>query len=311
MGHDQMTFISGLLRRGKTNRGSRFSLGPNRRNDYPVIAKKMRRLQREMMQARVIGAMIASFLCIAPASADEIAFFYALDADFQALKSEAVASRQPVKIGDRSIQVLTLAKHKIYAVKMGSGAVETAASAQAVLARFRCDRAFSLGPVGGLADELEIGKWYRVASIVPYQKGSWTSAGFQSTTLPASPGADLLAKVALPKLFEGVKSITVASGEIFVASSDYRQQLRQRAQADAVDMNLFGLLTVCAAHHLPVINWRIVSDKADDTAGEDFRKFTQTYDGAGGRALAELIRNLQPNPNSPESYPELDKLLRN
>ena len=75
-------------------------------------------------------------------------------------------------------------------------------------------------------------------------------------------------------------------------------------------MNLFGLLTVCAGHHLSLINWRIVSDKADDKAGEDFRKFTETYDGAGGKALAELIRNLPPNPNSAESYPELNKLLK-
>ena len=119
------------------------------------------------MKPRILGAMIALFGCAARVCADELAFFYALDADFQALKSEAVATRQHIKIGDRSVQVLTLAKHKIYAVKMGSGAVETAASAQAVLARFRCDRAFSLGPVGGLADELEIGKWYRVASVVP------------------------------------------------------------------------------------------------------------------------------------------------
>ena len=263
------------------------------------------------MRGRAISAIIALFLGVAPACADEIAFFYALDADFQALKSEAAATRQPVKIGDRSVQVLSLAKHKIYAVKMGSGAVETTASAQAVLARFRCDRAFSLGPVGGLSDELEIGKWYRVVSVVPYQKGSWTGSGFQPNKDSANTGEeDALAKLALPKLFSGLKPITVASGEIFIASSDYRQQLREQTRAEAVDMNLFGLLAVCAGHHLPLINWRIVSDKADDKAGEDFRKFTETYDGAGGKALAELIRNLPPNPNPPKSYPELDKLLK-
>jgi len=262
------------------------------------------------MPGTVVIAVIILFLGVAPVCADEIAFFFALDADFQAFKSETIVTRQPLKIGDHSVQVLTLAKHRIYAVKMGSGAVETAASAQAVLARFRCDRAFSLGPVGGLADELEIGNWYRVVSVVPYQKGSWTSGGFQSTKASPSPTEDSLAKLALPKLFAGVKSIVVASGEIFIASTDYRQQLREQTQADAVDMNLFGLLAVCAEHHLPLINWRVVTDKADDKAGEDFRKFTQTYDGAGGKALVELIRNLPPNPNSPESYPELQKLLQ-
>ena len=69
-------------------------------------------------------------------------------------------ARQAVKIGERAIQVVSLGKHKVYAIKMGSGAVETAVSAQALLARFRCDRAYSLGPVGALSDELTIGKWY-------------------------------------------------------------------------------------------------------------------------------------------------------
>lgn len=244
--------------------------------------------------------------------ADDVAVFYALDADFQGLKGESSSSRQPIKVGERTVQVLGLGKHKLYAVKMGSGAVETAASTQALLARFRCDRAYSLGPVGALSDELKIGKWYRVASMMPYQKGSWTSAGFQLSKDLSKTTAieELEATSSWPQLFRDVKSITVASGEVFIASSSYREQLQHMTNADAVDMNLFGLITVCEDHHVPLINWRIVSDKADDSASEDFRKFTQAYDGAGGKALAELIRNLPPNPNSPESYPELEKLLK-
>ena len=175
------------------------------------------------------GGLLVLLLASSVTRADEVAFFYAIDADFRSLKDQGSVTSKPVKIGDRSVQVLTFGKHKIYAVKMGSGAVETAASAQALLARFRCDRAFSLGPVGGLADELEIGKWYRVASVVPYQKGSWTGSGFQPNKDSASTGEEeALAQLALPKLFSGVKPITVASGEIFIASSDYRQQLREQ-----------------------------------------------------------------------------------
>ena len=49
---------------------------------------------------------------------------------------------------------------------MGSGAEETAASAQALLDRFQCDWAFSLGPAGALAEAVETGRWYRVAKAV-------------------------------------------------------------------------------------------------------------------------------------------------
>jgi nucleoside phosphorylase len=265
-------------------------------------------------QFRVVPTKILTLMILLTAPlvyAEDIAFFYALDADLQALKAEASIARQPIKVGDHNIQVLNLARHKIYAVKMGSGAVETAISAQALLAKFRCDRAFSLGPIGALSDELQIGKWYRVSSVTAYQKGSWTTSGFQLNKASAMslPG-EKESQLALPAFFQNLKPVAVASGEIFIASNNYRQQLRETTGAGAVDMNLFGLVSVCSNHRVPLINWRIVSDKADDNAGEDFRKFTQTYDGAGGKALAELIRNLPPNPNSPQSYPELEKLLK-
>jgi nucleoside phosphorylase len=94
-----------------------------------------------------------------------------------------------------------------------------------------------------------------------------------------------------------------------VASDSYRTQLHETTGTDAVDMNLFGLLTVCADHQVPVHCWRIVSDRADDNASEDFKKFVATYDGAGGKAVAEIIASLPANPNSPESYPHLEKIL--
>jgi nucleoside phosphorylase len=250
------------------------------------------------------------FFCFFSAKADDVAFFYALEADFSALQKEGALARQPVKVGQRAIQVVSLGKHKVYAVKMGSGAVETATSAQALLARFRCDRAFSIGPVGGLADSATPGSWHWVKQATAYQRGSWTSAGFQLNKASVV-GFEEPAQPARPELFRGAGPITVASGEIFVNSSSYREQLRETSGAEAVDMNLFGLATVCADHRVTLTNWRVVSDKADDNAGEDFRKFTENYKGEGGKALAELIKNLPPNPNSPQSYPELEKLLNN
>ncbi len=242
--------------------------------------------------------------------ADTIAFFYALDKDFDALKAQAEPAGQSIKVGTRILAVLQIKTHKVYGVKMGSGAVETAASAQALLARVKCDAAFSIGPVGALSDKLKIDSWIRVGEVVNYQKGSWTKSGFQ---LSPSPMSSLLTnstdKFNLPELFQKLDAIKVASGEIFIASDDYRSQLRETTGADAVDMNLFGLIAVCADHRLPLTCWRVVSDKANDNASEDFRKFASSYNGAGGKAVAELIANLPANLNSPTSYPNLNKAL--
>ena len=253
----------------------------------------------------------AIFAATPTASATDIAFFYALDADFAALKAAAVPSiGSPIKVGSRSIAVFNLAGQRIYAVKMGSGAVETAASAQALLGRCHCDLAISLGPVGALSDDFKPGEWHLVNSVAAYQRGAWTRQGFR-------PGPDdsdlklppLLAAGKLPALFRNERQIRVASGELFVNSDRFRVQLRDSAKADAADMNLFGLLSVCRDHAVPLANWRVVSDLADDAAADAFRGFVEKYDGEGGRAFVEIVRALPPDPNSPDTYPELKKLL--
>jgi nucleoside phosphorylase len=247
---------------------------------------------------------------ISSAQADNIAFFYALDKDLESFKIQAQPLGQPLKVGTHVIPIFQLGAHRVYAVKMGSGAVETTASAQALLARIQCDEGFSVGPVGGLADKLKIGSWHRVSQVMCYQKGSWNQAGFQMAA-----NAILNLKVEgtnsflLPQLFRTNDTIKVASGEIFVTSDSYRSQLHDSTGADAVDMNLFGLVTVCDEYHLPLVCWRVVSDHANDHASGDFLKFTNQYDGAGGRAIAEIIREIPANPNSPDAYPNLKKIL--
>ncbi len=244
-------------------------------------------------------------------SSETIAFFYALDQDFQTLKTNCTPAGAPLKIGSRNIASLQLDTHRVYAVKMGSGAVETAASAQALLALIRCDMAFSVGPVGALSDALSVGSWHTVTNVVAYQKGAWTPNGFQASPISPMVSETNVMALNLPALFTTNTSITVASGEMFVASSSQRQQLHESTGADAVDMNLFGLTTVCADHRVPLFCWRIASDKADDNASEAFKKFVASYDGAGGQAVAGIIATLPANSNSPAAYPNLLKALGN
>ena len=263
-----------------------------------------------MRKSFFAAAAVMFFLAGFSLHADTIAFFYALEKDLETLKAGTPPAGQPLKVGSRSIAALQLGSHRVYAVKMGSGAVETAASAQALLARVRCDAAFSTGPVGAISDSVKTGAWHRVTGIVCYQKGSWSKNGFQFSANAAISLTNNFATVTNPPpLFRDLKTITVASGEMFVAADSFRAQLRDLTAADVVDMNLFGLATVCADHQLPLTCWRVASDRADDHAGEDFRKFVSTYDGAGGKAVAEIIKNLPANPNSPDSYPNLKKLL--
>ncbi len=245
------------------------------------------------------------------ALADNTAFFYALDADYQALKESAREAGQPIQVGSRSIHRLHLGPHTIYAVKMGSGAVETAASAQAVLTRFHCDWAFALGPAGALTDKCPIGSWYRVARIVAWQRGVAGIAGtVQSEASSWNYDWSKMPVTNLPAVLQTTSGISVASGEMFVTSSSERERLYATTETDVVDMNSFGLALVCADHNVPLFAWKIISDNADENASENFRAFVAKYRGEGGKALADVIGALPSNPHDPSTYPAIKKLLR-
>lgn len=251
----------------------------------------------------VLGLFVAAFLCIATAKGDTIGFFYALDADLQGLKTLAREMGQSYKVGTRSIQRLQLDTHIIYAVKMGSGAVETAASAQALMSRFRCDWAFSLGPAGALSEVVQTGCWYRVDRVRAWQRGK--------TDLTWNTDWSRLPVTNMPAILHTTSTISVASGEQFIDTTGERERLRALTQADIVDMNSFGLALVCSDHGVSLFSWKIISDHADEHAEETFRSFISTYSGEGGRALAEIIQALPANPNDPATYPNIERLLRN
>ncbi len=248
-------------------------------------------------------------ICASWVRGDSIGFFYALDRDLQELKTVARELGQASAVGTRSIQRLRLGSHTVYAVRMGSGAVETAVSAQALLARNRCDWAFSLGPAGSLTEAIVTGKWYRIDRVLAWQHGSSQAA--QTAEYPSWATDWSRFPTDIPAgVLQTTATLAVASGEQFIAATGERDRLQATTQADAVDMNSYGLALVCADHGVPLFAWKIISDRADEAAAETFRNFISAYSGEGGKALAEIIQALPANPNDPASYPAIEKLLR-
>lgn len=253
-----------------------------------------------------IPAILITAFALHAALADDIAYFYALDADLAALRKAG----QPVesKSAKNSAVIVRIDSHRVYAVKMGSGSMQTAVSAAALFATVSCDLAISTGPAGRLTDGIKIGDWISVSEVVAFQKGSQTTMGFvlskDAIAQPngASPptGSDLTA------ISKGAR---VASGDAFIASSAARAELRSLTSADAVDMNLAGLSAACESANVPWIAWKIISDSANETASKDFAAFVESYDGSGGTLIAKWIRQLPPNPDDPKTYPGLEALI--
>jgi len=253
------------------------------------------------------------FLVRGLAQADTVAVFYALEADAKSLLLAAGGTASsPPPVGSRPISRLRINQHEVIAVLMGSGAVESALSAQAVLTKYSCDLAISVGPAGSIDGLASTGEWYRVDRVIAWHKGSETTTGFQ---LHQNSAYELTRDVQpTPDPGSGVgktwRWATLASGESFIASAAKRERLRTATGAHLVDMNSHGLAAACTDHGVPLVILRVVSDRADEQAGETFRAFVESYDGQGGRIVARLIENLPANPASPEQYDAIRNLMR-
>ncbi len=242
-------------------------------------------------------------LTVAGARADNVAVLLALEADMKALTAAGTSAGQPAAVGSRKVQRIQIGPHRVYAALMGSGCVETAVTTEALLGRYRCDVALSLGPAGGLVDDAKPGSWWRVTGCVVQGK----TGGEGSAEKP-------LLTALLPENWKqaeplaSARTARLSAGETFISTSAQRQSLTTSG-AWLVDMNTHGLAVGCANHQVPLHVWRVVSDKADEDASGTFRSFVTGYDGAGGKALAELIKNLPANPKAAGSYPGIRKLL--
>ncbi len=266
------------------------------------------------MPRSIVCSFVLTSLITATCAVGNVAFFYAVEDDLDALKSQADTTGRTEVVGRSRISQFTIGAHTVFAVKMGAGCVETAINAQALLSTRRCDLAISVGPVGALHSALKVGDWGLVREVVAYQRGSQTPGGYllakgTTTTLPEvsvllQHSSESLRKFAVEDFF-------VASGEIFSASDIFRSELHAEFSTNTIDMNLWGLLSACADHEVPLIALRIVSDQAGDSASEQFAEFTKNYRGEGGDFIAKIIRELPKNPASPESYDALQKLLDN
>jgi hypothetical protein len=69
------------------------------------------------------------------------------------------------------------------------------------------------------------------------------------------------------------------------------------------------MAAACLNHQIPLHVWRLVSDRADDRASAAFQEFTRGYQGEGGTALVEVVRQLPASPKAAGSYQGIRELI--
>ncbi len=247
---------------------------------------------------------------LATAYAGNVGWFYALEEDRAAFEKDAGPPLRTVKLaGGIVVHEYRVGPHKVVAAKMGSGCVTTAVTVARVTAVQPVDRLISTGPAGAVGDDAKVGAWYRVAEVAAWQQGR---AGEGGRIFPAEGSLRVLDWKSddwPDGKWKDMPSTKLVSGEVFVASGEKRGELAREFGAELVEMNAFGLLAASEGTPAKILILRVVSDRADEKASEDFSAFLKTYDGEGGRMVAELIKALPVGKDEPAAHDALRELI--
>jgi nucleoside phosphorylase len=246
--------------------------------------------------------------------AGRVAWFYALEEDRAAFEKEAgPPQRTSNLVGGTTVREYRVGPHKVVAAKMGSGCVTTAVTVARVLALSPVDRVVSTGPAGGIGDGVKVGEWFEVGEVVAWQQGRAGEGGRiflkEEARMVVEGWGEAGGENGDKQSVTGDRRRVLVSGEVFVASGEKRRELAREFEAELVEMNAFGLLAALESMPVKVMILRVVSDLADERASEDFSGFLKEYDGAGGKMVAELVRDLPVGKDEPAAHEALRELL--
>jgi len=220
---------------------------------------------------------------------------------------------------DKEIQGLrfvtgTLKDKKVVVAWTGVGKVNAAATATLLIEHFKPSQVIFTGIAGGIDPNLAPGDIVIAEQTAHHDMGTIWPDGFDyrgvvnpldgrrnPVFFPADERllelAEKAAKqVALkaigtrgqeapPKIVRGV----VATGDVFVASTEKCNELRRKLKADAVEMEGAAVAQICYQRKIPHLVVRSISDKGDEKAREDSMMFQEMAAQNSARFIVEIV----------------------
>jgi adenosylhomocysteine nucleosidase len=216
----------------------------------------------------------------------------------------------------------TLHQRPVIVVKGGIGKVNASMTTTLLLDHFQPTEVIFTGIAGGLNPDLHIGDIVIAKNTVQHDFGQITEEGRQvwETWHGISgkknplyfPGDVRLLKFAKnaevtlepvivtehqtalePRITIG----TVATGDVFVASSVMKEELREQFAADAVEMEGAAVAQVCYQWEVPCLIIRSISDGADEGAGVSFQEFAAVAARNAALLVVALVKQIEDKDN--------------
>ena len=196
--------------------------------------------------------------------------------------------------------------HDVVLSRSGMGKVNAAVCAQVMIDIFRADALINTGIAGGVAHGMHVGdivigkdavEHDYDLSPVGYVKGYVDMDGYPHDEPVYFRSSERL----ISCIHEAAKDLmneenihigTIATGDIFVSKKELKDELRERYDAYAAEMEGGAILHVANKNGVEAVIIRCLSDLADENAQESIGNFEEMVADRSARMLMEAVSRL-------------------
>ena len=231
-----------------------------------------------------------------------IGIISAMDNEIELLRKEAVIDRVDT-IADVEYYVGSLRGQAVVITRSGIGKIRAASGVTTMLNTYPISKVIFTGIAGGVADEPQVLDEIIAARLVEHDYGILSNDGFKwrsgdpgfgdkpGVYYDCDPQLVQLAYDAAVEVLgeEHVFKGTIATGDQFIANSEYVRKLRDDYDADACEMEGAAAAVVCIKYETPFVVVRALSDKADGNAHESYENFGDVAANHSSRIVLKML----------------------
>jgi adenosylhomocysteine nucleosidase len=231
-----------------------------------------------------------------------IGIISAMDNEIDLLLDEAEIERVDT-IAGVEYHIGSLHGQPVIITRSGIGKIRAASGVTAMLTKYPISKVIFTGIGGGVADETKVLDEVVASRLVEHDYGILSNKGFEwCSGDPGTGGEPGVYYDCDPKLVQLAEDAaasvigkdhvfkgTIATGDQFVANSEYVEKLRKDYDAYACDMEGAVIAVVCISYETPFVVIRALSDKADGNAHDSYEGFG---DIAGDNSSQIVIKML-------------------
>ena len=205
----------------------------------------------------------------------------AMEIEVKRLKEQLEGSKEVEKASMAFCQGTYQGK-EIVVVRSGIGKVNAAMCAQILIDEFQVELIINTGIAGGIADEIEIGDIVISKDALQHDMDA-TGFGYEVGVIPQMESSVFVADPEITQLAARVCKEEnsdihtfigrVVSGDQFISGQDKKKWLKETFQGYCAEMEGAAIAQVATLNHVKFVIIRAISDKADNTACEDYPQF--------------------------------------